>query len=120
MSTQTETHRFSNLPLVLTGNAVVTRLTGEVMWKLRQNSDGTYKILNIFHVYLKTEDGGLVEIIHDEALWNAVYEALTQEVRTLTHSKARREDATPLSTDKISASNNLDNAATEGAQQTSG
>lgn len=119
MSTQTETHRFNNLPLTLTGNVVAARLSGEVMWKLREASGG-WKIAKIHHVYIRTEDGGLVEILSDEALYDAVQEALKQEVLTLSQSKARREDAAPLSTAPESIVNQLDNAAAEGAKQTSG
>lgn len=119
MSTQTETHRFSNLPLTLTGNAVVARLSGEVMWKLREINGG-WTLANIYHVYIRTEDGGLVEILSDETLWEAVEEALKKELLTLTQNKARSEDAAPLSTGELTSVNQLDSAAAEGAQQTTG
>lgn len=119
MSTQTETHRFSNLSLTLTGNAVVTRLSGEVSWKLREINDGL-KLDRIYHIYLHCEDGALVEIIRDEALWPAVEEALVSYVKTLGQGKARHEDAAPLSTGHETTADKVDNAASEGAQQTSG
>ena len=119
MSTQTETHRFSNLPLTLTGNAVVTRLSGEVEWKIRETG-ARWEVERIYHIYIRCEGDALVEMIRDEALWPAVEEALQQEVRTVSQRRTRSENATEFSTGHTNVNNDLDNAKPEGAPLTSG
>lgn len=110
MSTQTETHRFTGLALMLTGNVVATRLSGEVEWKVRDRS-GSWQLERIFHIFLRCEGDALVELLRDEPLWPAVEEALHKEVKTLNHRQTRGE----FSKDTQTTANPLDSAAPEAA-----
>jgi hypothetical protein len=101
-TTQTERHVFRNIPLHASGNAVMARVSGEVTWKIGEQSDG-WQLFSLRDLYVHCEDGSSVEIPEDDAIWVVLREALLDELR---------------STPKRSA--DLDKSVTEGAQQTSG
>ena len=114
-----ETHRFAQVPIHASGKLVIARISGEVMWKLRENG-GDWDVDHIYHLYLRSEDHGLVEVTPGDPLFDVSRAALRKDVRVFTRpAKPRAEDADiPISNEPYNP--HLDNAVTEGAEQTSG
>ncbi len=114
----TEHHRFSRLPLRVTGNVQVAEVSGHVLWKLADNG-GSLRLVHIDAMVLDAEGGGQVHVIADAPLYHAVREELERVARSLSN-RSRSEEAMPPMADApydSKAPGDLDNAVTEGAQQ---
>jgi hypothetical protein len=112
METRTEHHVFDSLPLKVSGGTVIARVSGDVMWKLRE--DGT--LLLIRDLNLKGEDGSTVEVVSSDEIFTVVYDALLDKAKSH-KSRTLRGDDMPMSSTPYDpkAPGDLDNAQAEGA-----
>jgi hypothetical protein len=70
MSTVTQPYEFSNLPIKVSGGDVVARISG-VIERRRHGQHVHYGDLS-----LQAENGGLIEVVEDDSLYDVVVEAL--------------------------------------------
>lgn len=85
------TYRFAAMPITVSGNVPVMRVTGEVDWTLAKRGD-KWRIAHVERIALKGEDGGLIDIekTGESALWTVLLNALEDNLAV-----APKPDAEP-------------------------
>jgi len=116
-TTLTETYRFLNIPIQASGKETVATVSGEVAWKIADEGD-RWSIHTVFHLMLSATSGALVEILHNEPVYDTVVEALRPILKEHMRNRSRPVEETAPAF--IETTSGLDNAAVEGAKQTSG
>lgn len=110
METRTERHTFHNLPIKVSGGTVIARISGETLWRLRE--DGT--VIMIRDTMLRGEEGELVEIGESDDLWCVIRDAIADSAKGL-HTRSPRGDEVSSTPYDPSTPGDLDNARSEGA-----
>jgi hypothetical protein len=92
MLRQPARYDFSQLPLTVSGNIPVARVSGYVVWKLRENGD-QLSIAHLMELFIAGPHGALIEVdIHADPITEPIRAAL----KKLVESSFAEIDSTPV------------------------